>query len=359
MINPATYTQQLHEKTARLEAALSPFAPPPVSVFPSAPSHYRMRAEFKMWQTPEAAHYAMFETHPIKKAVPISQFAAGSHTMNNLMPAVLAGINSNPLLRHRLFEVHFLTSTQGDALVSLLYHKPLNDDWQAAAQRLKDSLGVSLVGRSRGQKRLLGQDAVFERFSVQGREYHYRYSENSFTQPNGALCEQMLNWAASQCQGRGGDLLELYCGNGNFTLPLSQQFDRVLATEIAKVSAQDAHYNIAANRINNIQLVRMSSEELVQALDGSRPFRRLEGIALADYRFSTVFVDPPRSGLDAQTLAFIARFNTIVYISCNLDTLSANLQSLSQSHRLTAAALFDQFPYTHHIESGVVLEAAP
>jgi tRNA (uracil-5-)-methyltransferase len=153
----------------------------------------------------------------------------------------------------------------------------------------------------------------------------------------------------------GGDLLELYCGNGNFTLPLSRHFEKVLATEVSKASVNALQHNVDANHCKNIALARLSSEELTQALNHVRPFRRLSHLNLADYHFSTVLVDPPRAGLDAETLALIQGFDHILYISCNPDTLVSNLGCLNSSHRVEKLALFDQFPYTHHIESGVFL----
>jgi len=87
-----------------------------------------------------------------------------------------------------------------------------------------------------------------------------------------------------------------------------------------------------------------------------RPFRRLAHINLADYQFTTVLVDPPRAGLDADTIKLIQRFDNIVYISCNPDTLAANLQLLCETHTIIRTALFDQFPYTHHMESGILLK---
>jgi len=50
---------------------------------------------------------------------------------------------------------------------------------------------------------------------------------NCFSQPNGGVCQQMLSWAVDVTKGSSGDLLELYCGNGNFTLPLAQNFKQV------------------------------------------------------------------------------------------------------------------------------------
>lgn len=120
--------------------------------------------------------------------------------------------------------------------------------------------------------------------------------KRSFTQPNAAVCQKMLEWACGAAEGLDGDLLELYCGNGNFTLPLSEKFERVLATEISKTSVSAAQWNIEANRIGNIKIARLSAEEFTEAYTGKREFKRLKdgGIALTDYAFSTIFVDPPR-----------------------------------------------------------------
>ena len=81
----------------------------------------------------------------------------------------------------------------------------------------------------------------------------------------------------------------------------------------------------------------------------------VKDIDLASYHFSTLFVDPPRSGLDATTLEFAAGFDHILYISCNPQTLQENVAALQATHTVKAAAVFDQFPYTHHLESGLLL----
>jgi tRNA (uracil-5-)-methyltransferase len=51
----------------------------------------------------------------------------------------------------------------------------------------------------------------------------------------------------------------------------------------------------------------------------------------------------------------VSRFERIVYISCNPDTLKENLAELVKTHNIEKFALFDQFPYTHHVETGVIL----
>ena len=117
-----------------------------------------------------------------------------------------------------------------------------------------------------------------------------------------------------------------------------------------------ARHNRAANQVDNLTLVRMSSEEFSQAYQGVRPFRRLAETPLEHFRLNTLLVDPPRAGLDSGTLALAKQFDRIIYISCNPNTLLNNLAQLQPSHRVHKLAFFDQFPYTDHLECGVILQ---
>lgn len=361
-MNQLNYQQQLQEKIQRIQQQFSEFNPPILEVFSSPEQHFRMRAEFRIWHDGEDLSYVMFEKNDDKKQmIKMTEFPIASSAINQLMPKLLAVLKQNHILKERLFEINFLSSRYGQMLVSLIYHKKLDEQWQQEAQQLAESLNIYLIGRSRGQKIVIQQDFVLEQMQVQGQNYLYQQVESSFTQPNAEVCEKMLNWACdvAQQQDNRQDLLELYCGNGNFTLPLSRHFRQVLATEIAKSSVQSASWNIEQNQIDNIQIARLSAEEFSQAYRGERHFRRLQeaNIQLNDYQFSSVFVDPPRAGIDDNTLKLLQDFPSILYISCNPDTLYDNLQTLCQTHRIQRFALFDQFPYTHHIECGVYLTA--
>lgn len=101
----------------------------------------------------------------------------------------------------------------------------------------------------------------------------------------------------------------------------------------------------------------MSAEEFTEAVNKTRTFTRLEGIDLDDYDCKTIFVDPPRAGLDEDTVKMVAQYPNIIYISCNPNTLHDNLVELSKTHEIAKFAVFDQFPYTDHLECGVVLTA--
>ncbi|ART82302.1 tRNA (uridine(54)-C5)-methyltransferase TrmA [Oceanisphaera profunda] len=364
VVNPHTYQAQLDAKIAQLQQTFAPFNPPSLDVFASKPEHYRMRAEFRIWHDDEDLYYIMFD-QVTKQRYRVDQFPTASLLINQAMPALLAALKPDAVLRRSLFQVDFLSSLSGELVISLLYHRQLDEAWQQAMQEVREQLlqagiNASIIGRAKKQKIVLGQDYVIEKLQVTTQvgkqELIYQQVENSFTQPNGHMNEQMLSWALAATQGASGDLLELYCGNGNFSLALAPNFRRVLATEIASSSVKSAQYNIAANNIDNVTILRMSAEEFTQAMRGVREFRRLRGIDLSSYDCNTILVDPPRSGLDEETVKLVQEYDNILYISCNPDTLQQNLATLSQTHEISRFALFDQFPYTHHVEAGVYLK---
>ena len=353
--DPSSYTTQLDAKVARLRELLAPFGAPEPAVFDSPREHYRLRAEFRLWREDGQRHYAMFAPGEKHKAILIDDFPIASQRINALMPRLKAAWQASEELGNRLFQVEFLTTLAGDAMITLCYHRPLDEAWETAARQLAEELGVSIIGRSKGKRLVIGRDYAVEKLDVAGRVFSYRQPEGAFTQPYGAVNQKMLSWAFEAIGERDDDLLELYCGNGNFTLPLATRVRQVLATEISKTSVNAALSNLDENAVDNVRLVRLSAEELTQALNEVRPFRRLEGIDLKSYEFGTVFVDPPRAGMDPDTCELTRRFERILYISCNPETLAANIAQLQDTHRIERCALFDQFPYTHHMESGVLL----
>lgn len=352
---PAEYQAQLAEKIAGFKQDFSEFSFPEPEIFESAEKHFRMRAEFRIWHKGPVSTYCMFTDDEFKRAYDISDFPIGSELMNRLMTELITEINSHEILRTKLFQIDFLTTLSGQALISLIYHRKLDDEWLAAAKELQSKLNIFVIGRSKGQKIIVEQDFVIEQLTVNGKQFRYQQIESGFTQPNAGVCEKMLTWAVNKNQNWGGDLIELYCGNGNFTLPLSQNFNRVLATELAKPSVKSALYNMELNQISNVAIARLSSEDFSQAMDKVRKFNRLEGIDLDSYKFTSIFVDPPRSGMDPHTTSITQRYDNIMYISCNPVTLRENLKTITQTHEITNVALFDQFPYTHHLEVGVTL----
>jgi len=355
---PEQYDSQLADKVTRLNQMLPEVAhTKPQTIFASSPEHYRARAEFRIWHEGDESDYIMFNQET-KEKVKIKECPMAIESIAELMPKLMAEICKQPILRERLFQVDFLATLSGQMLVTLIYRKSIKEDqaWQNAANGLKEALPIThIIGRARKQKVLLDQDFIVEQLQVDGKTFIYQQIENSFTQPNAKMAQNMLHWARKVSQDAKGDLIELYCGNGNFSIALSEHYNRVLATEISKTSVASAQYNIEANQVTNLTVIKMAAEEISQALQGQE-FFRLKDIDLKSYDFQTIFVDPPRSGLDDLTRKMVTEFDRIIYVSCNPETLAIDLVAIQQTHDIIETALFDQFPYTHHIESGVFLK---
>ena len=142
---------------------------------------------------------------------------------------------------------------------------------------------------------------------------------------------------------------------------MADRFRRCVGTEISKPSVAAAQYNIKENKTENVHIARCRSEEFSAAMLSGEKFKRQDqlGVDLDDCDFKTVLVDPPRAGLDDDTVKLVANFDRIIYISCNPDTLFRNVEAISDTHQISRFALFDQFPYSHHVECGLVLDKKP
>ncbi len=351
-----SYEKQLHKKLSYIKDEFSFVYTKEFDIFSSEDKHFRNRAEFRVWHDGEEISYAM-NGFLKKEIVKIDVCNIVEMGIYENMQKILDYIKDNPILKEKLFSIEFLNGEE--LLVSLIYHKKIDESWMKEAKKLEDSLGIFIIGRSRGVKLSLQRDYIFQKLTVEGKTYRYKVYENSFLQPNTKVNEKMIGWVRENSKHFESDLLELYCGHGNFTIPLSANFRKVLATEISKKSIKSAKENCELNSVSNIIFTRLSTEELVDALSKKRIFRRLEGVDIDSYDFSTVFVDPPRAGVDDESLKFISGFQNIIYISCNPKTLKRDIKTLSKSHTIKKFALFDQFAYTDHLECGVILKRRP
>ncbi len=347
------YDEQLAYKTAQIREM---FGIDDIDVVTSQPERFRTRAEFRIFHDYEngTISYAMhgFEK---RKIVPVKACGIVSDTIAQTMSGLLPAIADSEMLRKKLYSVEFLSASTGEVLVTLIYHKKIDTLWLHEATKLAENLKIDLIGRSRGVKLVVTKEYIHETLNVAGKRYHFRLYDTGFTQPNTGVNAQMIAWVRNHLTQARGDLLELYCGHGNFTIPLSEAFEKVLATEVSKRSIQSAQENCIRNAIENITFVRLSAEELTEAMEGKRVFNRLRGVDLNSYRFSHLFVDPPRAGLDEKTRAFAKKFDNIIYISCNPKTLLRDLASFKE-YKIVKFGVFDQFAYTTHLECGVILK---
>lgn len=353
-----TYEEQLNYKIQREKERFSNFTNIDFDIIKSNESNFRNRAEFRIWwekgeNNKEILSYAMNDFK--KNILKINSCEMVSHHIKELMPKLLDELQNDLELSFKLFAVEFLGSSTKDMLVTLIYHKKLEESWIQKAKEIEKRLNIKIIGRSKKQRLVLTNDYINETLNISNQNFFFAYEENGFTQPNTNVNVQMIEWVLKNTKNSSKDLCELYCGGGNFTIPLSTKFRKVLATEISKTSIKSALRNCSLNKIESISFIRMSAEDFVQALNKVRAFNRLKDINLDDYEFDTIFMDPPRSGLDNTTRNLAKDFENIIYISCNPETLHRDLEELTKTHEIEKFALFDQFAFTNHIESGVIL----
>lgn len=339
-----------------------------VHIFPSPPTHFRQRANFRVVMEHGRLQYLMFSATETRVPLRIERFPRGSLRLNELMAACQRGIQSNAVLGDALHEIRFQTtkSDSGGCMVLFCYTRALlESEWRPAAEALRATfLGPDcvLIGRSKRIKIVVGAErpCIIETFHVQGRDLQYEQLEGEFSQPNADICERMLTWSVNVTAGCAHvDLLELYCGNANFTVAMAPNFRKVLATEMSKTNVLCARGNVARNGVSDkVKVARLTAAEMSVALSPTgRDFNRLRQVQveLTDYNLHTIFVDPPRAGLDKPTLDLARTFAKIVYVSCNPTSLTRDLMVLRTTHTLTELAIFDQFAYTDHVECGAVL----
>ncbi|MBF0123815.1 MAG: methyltransferase domain-containing protein [Magnetococcales bacterium] len=180
-------------------------------------------------------------------------------------------------------------------------------------------------------------------YRVNGVELSFR--AGNFTQANFVGNQHLVAKVLEQA-GSGHQALDLFCGIGNFTLPLRQQFDRVTGWDLCPSSIDLARQNIVNNGLSDIAIGHadlFSPAGVTQlALDES---------ALS--KTDCVVLDPPREGaaLISQRLASPNRIKRVVYVSCNPATFARDTAVLvAGGWRLHSVHPIDMFPLTHHIE---------
>ena len=176
---------------------------------------------------------------------------------------------------------------------------------------------------------------------------NFRLSPHSFYQVNHHQAQRLYEAAISQAGITKNDtVLDLYCGVGTITLAMARAAGKVIGVEVVPQAVEDARDNTRRNGIENAEFFCGDAGEAALALEqqGVRP--------------DVVVVDPPRKGLNADTIEALARFHPrrIVYVSCDPATLARDVALLKQrGFHLQNAMAADLFPRCSHVESVVCL----
>ncbi|WGW00778.1 23S rRNA (uracil(1939)-C(5))-methyltransferase RlmD [Vibrio sp. YMD68] len=160
---------------------------------------------------------------------------------------------------------------------------------------------------------------------------------------NAQMVEQAMDWLDLSSQDR---VLDLFCGLGNFSLPIAQKVDAVVGVEGVEEMVAQASKNAMDNGLDNARFYQANLEQDLI----TQPW--------AEEKFDKVLLDPARAGASG-IVDQISQFGAqcVVYVSCNPATLARDSQSLlEQGYQLTKLGVLDMFPHTSHLESMALFE---
>lgn len=241
----------------------------------------------------------------------------------------------------------------GDTEVALIFRnlEPLTPDAQAQLTAFGEQTQFRIYLQP------AGPDSVYLLYPANADEYLqytlpefsivYRFHPNDFTQINRGINRKMVSLAVQLLELQPTDVvLDLFCGLGNFSLPIAKYCARVIGLEGSAQMIERAKMNAAENQITNAEFACRNLEEW--SLDDAF----VNGV-------DKILLDPPRSG----ALAIVKQMsvlqpNLIVYVSCNPITLARDADILITTHgyELHAAGVMDMFPHTAHVESIAVFK---
>ena len=171
-------------------------------------------------------------------------------------------------------------------------------------------------------------------------------SSKSFFQVNPVQVEKLYGKALEFANlSKDENVLDAYCGIGTISLCASKYCKKVTGVEIVREAIVDAKKNAKLNNISNAEFLLGDAGEIFEKLTAQGE------------KYSTVFVDPPRKGLDQKFIDTLLRLKPekVVYVSCEPETLARDVKLLSEKYEVHTVQPVDMFPMTFHVETVVSL----
>ena len=232
-----------------------------------------------------------------------------------------------------------------DAALILRHLEPLTSADLMRLHEFHKAHGIAIYLQSKGPDTIhcLTDPAMSLSYSLPEWDVSLAFQPQQFIQVNAAINAQLVSKAIQWLElGSDDRVLDLFCGLGNFTLPMARVAAEVVGVEGAQDLVDSARNNAARNKISNAVF---HAADLTLDPD-KQPFLR--------EAYDAVLIDPPRSGAE-DVLPLVAKSGTrrVVYVSCNPATLArdAGLLVAEHGYRLVEAGVADMFPHTAHVES--------
>jgi 23S rRNA (uracil1939-C5)-methyltransferase len=268
------------------------------------------------------------------------------------LPQELAALTETLTIREKMPQVEVAAGDSATALVFRVLEAPSAADLEKlAAFGVARGLQIFLQPGGLDTVRPLRDDYPPLDYAIDGGNVVIEFGPVDFIQVNRDINSSMVDAAMTFLQPQADDAaLDLFCGLGNFTLPLARRAGRVLGVEGDAALVSKARTNASRNGIANAGFV-------VANLFEPGTFG-----AWAKEHYDLVMLDPPRAGA-AEVLSCMSHWSPrrVVYISCHPGSLARDAQILVADHgfALTAAGVMDMFPHTTHVESIAVFERRP
>jgi 23S rRNA (uracil1939-C5)-methyltransferase len=268
------------------------------------------------------------------------------------LPADLAALTETLAIREKIPQVEVAAGDGATALVFRVLEAPGAADLEKiSAFGLARGLQIFLQTGGLDTVRAVRADYAPLNYAVDGGNVVITFGPVDFIQVNRDINASMVDAAMTLLRPEAGDtVLDLFCGLGNFTLPLARRAREVLGVEGDASLVAKARANAARNGIGNAHF----------AMDNL--FEPTTFGAWANQRYDLVLLDPPRAGA-AELLTRIGHWRPrrVVYISCHPGSLARDAGILVAEHgfTLSAAGVMDMFPHTTHVESVAVFERCP
>lgn len=174
-------------------------------------------------------------------------------------------------------------------------------------------------------------------------ENTFEIAPDSFYQVNRKSAEKLYQKAIEFADFNENDTaLDMYCGAGTITLAIAKNVKKVIGIEIVESAVKNARNNAKINNIHNAEFIVSDAKIAVKTFENEK--------------IDVIMVDPPRKGLDQDTISSIIKINPekIVYVSCDPATLARDIKLFS-GYKVEKAQAFDLFPRTWHVESVVLM----
>ncbi|ADO47203.1 23S rRNA (uracil(1939)-C(5))-methyltransferase RlmD [[Enterobacter] lignolyticus] len=313
-------------------------------VIAAEPWGYRRRARLSLSYQPKSQQLQMgFRKANAADIIDIVQCPVLVPALEALLPAVrecLSGLKARQHLGH----VELVLADNGPLMV--LRHTaalPATDREKLEQFSHSHQLALYLAPQSEVLERVSGEDAPW--YSADG--LRLTFSPRDFIQVNDGVNQKMvataIDWLDIQPDDR---VLDLFCGMGNFTLPLARRAASVVGVEGVPALVEKAQQNAARNGLHNVTFFHENLEE-----DVTRQ-------AWAKNGFDKILLDPARAGASGvmQHVVKLAP-RRVVYVSCNPATLARDSEALlAAGYQIQRMAMLDMFPHTGHLESIVLFE---